>query len=122
MDIAYICIFAGKFEESAAFYQNIIGLELDASRSTANFCALRAGSTFIGIEKDGFRKAGEKSKSENPVLIQFKAASLIDLKSFTEKLEKQGVRVLNRLVETHYGTYTNFLDPDGNRLEILFQN
>ena len=121
MDIAYICIFTWDFDESILFYRDILGLEEDLSRSTKNFRAFKAGSTYIGIEKNGFRKAGEKTKAENAILIQFKAESLDELKKITQELESKNVRMLNKLVETHYGAFTNFLDPDGNKLEFLYQ-
>ena len=121
MDIAYICIFASNFEESIAFYRDVLELQEDLSRSAEDFRALKAGSTCIGIERNGVRKHGEKTKAENPVLVQFKARNLHELKEFTERLESKGVRILERVMETHYGTFTNFLDPDGNKLEILYQ-
>ena len=121
MDVAYICIFAGNFHESVIFYRDILGLEEDLSRSEENFHALKAGATYIGIERNGFRKEGQKTKAENAVLIQFKAHSLEELKKLTEELGTKDVRMLKKIVETHYGTFTNFLDPDGNKLEIIYQ-
>ncbi len=119
MEIAYSCIFAWNFDESVAFYRDVLDLEDDLGRSTKNFHAFKAGTTYIGIERNGFRKDGEKSKAENAVLVQFKARNLDELKKLTEKLKMKNVRILNALVETHYGIFTNFLDPDGNKLEII---
>lgn len=121
MDIAYICIFAYDFDQSVAFYRDILGLEQDLSKSTENFCALNVGATYIGIERNGTRKDGQKTKAENAVLVQFKAETLAELKKLTEELKTKNVRMLKTLVETHYGTFTNFLDPDGNKLEIIYQ-
>ncbi len=122
MDIAYICIFAGDFDGSVIFYRDKLGLEEDLSRSAKNFHALKAGNIFIGIERNGFRKGEQKTKAENAVLIQFKASTPVELKEITEKLEAKGVQIVDRLVETAYGTFTNFLDPDGNKLEVLYQS
>lgn len=122
MDIAYICIATSNLKESEIFYRDILGLTEDLSRSEENFHALKAGSTYIGIERKGIRKDGQKTKSENPVLIQFKASSVDELKKLTKNLEEKGVRMLKTMVETHYGILTNFLDPDGNKLEILCQS
>ena len=121
MDIAYICIFASHLEESVLFYRDILGLVEDLSRSDENFRALRAGSTYIGIERKGVRKDGEKTKAENPILIQFKASSLQELQEITKDLEAKNVTMLKSMVTGSYGTFTNFLDPDGNKLEILYQ-
>ncbi|MDD5068251.1 MAG: VOC family protein [Candidatus Pacebacteria bacterium] len=121
MEIAYICIFASNFDESIAFYRDVLGLQEIPERLEKNFHAFKAGSTNIGIERNGTRKDGEKTKAENAVLIQFKARSLDELKKITANLETKNVRFLKKLVETHYGSFTNFLDPDGNKLEILYQ-
>ena len=121
MDLAYICIFTSNLEESVIFYRDILGLVEDPLRCEKNFHALKAGSTYIGIERKGVRKVGEKTKSENPVLLQFKASSIKELKKITAKLKAKKVTILDTMVKKHYGTFTNFLDPDGNKLEILYQ-
>ena len=56
----------------------------------------------------------------NPVLIQFKAQSLEHLTEWTERLEKAGVTIGQRIVKKEYGTFTTFVDPDGNVIEILY--
>ena len=121
MDIAYICIATSNLEESIIFYRDILGLREDLSRSEKDFHALKAGSIYIGIERKGVKKEGQKTKAENAVLIQFKASSIEELKKLTQELESKNVRILKTMVESHYGTFTNFLDPDGNKLEILYQ-
>ncbi len=121
MDIAYICIHSSNFDESVHFYRDVLGLEFDTKRSEDRFCALKAGSTYIGIEPDGVRKNGQKNKGENPILIQFKAKSREELEKYTEDLESKGVVILARMMERSYGIMTNFNDPDGNKLEILYQ-
>ena len=50
------------------------------------------------------------------------ARSLEDLEAMTRHLEAHGVTVLARAVAGSYGVFTNFLDPDGNKLEVLFQD
>ena len=77
MDIAYICIATSNLEESVLFYRDIIGLKEDLLRSEENFHALKAGNTYIGIERKGVKKDGQKTKAENSVLIQFKALKSI---------------------------------------------
>jgi len=121
MEIAYVCIFTSNLEESVIFYRDILGLAEDPSRCEENFHALKAGSTYIGIERKGVRKDGQKTKAENPVLLQFKASSIKELKKITAKLKAKKVTLLETMVKKHYGTFTNFLDPDGNKLEILYQ-
>jgi predicted enzyme related to lactoylglutathione lyase len=121
MEIAYICIYASNFDESVTFYRDILGLEFDKNRSEESFCALKAGSTYIGIEPNGTRKNERKTKAENPILIQFKTKNIKELEEYTKYLESKGVRLFDRMMNSSYGTYTNFIDPDGNKLEILYQ-
>lgn len=55
------------------------------------------------------------------MLIQFHADNLRQLEQMNRRLESHGVSLMNRSRQMSYGIITNFLDPDGNKLEILFQ-
>ena len=58
--------------------------------------------------------------SENPVLLQFCAHSLEQLEAMNCQLEASGVKLLVRSLPLSHGVVTNFLDPDGNKLEALY--
>ena len=55
----------------------------------------------------------------NPVLIQFAAEDRAQFDAMTAHLKEQHVPIVNEAKEMSYGRITNFLDPDGNLLEIL---
>lgn len=56
---------------------------------------------------------------KNPVLIQSAAEDLAQFDAMTAQLKERGVPIVNEAKIMSYGTITNFLDPDGNLLEIL---
>lgn len=116
--IAYVCLYCANLEESIRFYHEVLGLRIE--RHAPTFCQLAAGVTKLGLEPGGWRKETQKNLRENPVLLQFRAQSLEQLEALNRQLEAQGVVLLARSVPTGYGVITNFLDPDGNKLEILY--
>ncbi|MBI4162281.1 MAG: VOC family protein [Candidatus Aenigmarchaeota archaeon] len=63
-----------------------------------------------------------KYNKKNPVLIQFVANSKKELEAMNKHLEKSNIKILRKSEKRSYGTITNFLDPDGNVLEILLPN
>jgi len=122
MEIAYICIYASNLEESVIFYRDILGLEEDLVGSDKSFHALKAGVNNIGIERNGMRKDGQKTNAENAILLQFKANSMEELEKITKRLETKGANIIDRLVQKSYATITNLLDPDGNKVEIIYES
>ena len=58
---------------------------------------------------------------KDAVLIQFKAKDIEELKEMTEKLKSLKIKILREMEVVSYGTITNFLDPEGNILEILLE-
>lgn len=123
--IAYICLYASDLEESVKFYRDILGLEPtnpEEDVESTNFYAFNTGTTILAIERNGVKKGEMKTKAENPFLLQFRAESKEHLEEMNKVLEKNGVTLFDRSKQTHYGLLTNFCDPDGNKLEILYQN
>jgi len=59
--------------------------------------------------------------NHNQVLIQFKANTAEQLEQMNQHLESKGVRLLRRSEVMSYSTITNFLDSDGNLMEILLE-
>lgn len=119
-DLAYICLYCAQLDESIRFYRDVLGLHIE--RHSPDFCAFALGATRLGLEPGGWRKAGQRGWTENPVLLQFRARSLEQLEAMNCQLVAHGVRLLARSVPTSYGVVTNFLDPDGNKLEVLYQD
>ena len=119
--ILYICIHAEDFEEAVKFYRDVLEFAPAQELATPRFYALRLDNVMLGIETDGFKKRAEKTKAENPILLQFEAESPEHLEEINRFLEAKGVALLKRSFETSYGTITNFLDTEGNKLEVLYQ-
>lgn len=123
--LAYICLYTSNLIDSVKFYRDVLGLEPanpDENVYTTNFYAFKTGTTMLAIERNGVKKNGMKTKAENPILLQFDAESKEHLEEMTKVLEEKGIKVYDRLKQTHYGWITNFCDPDGNKLEILYQS
>lgn len=119
---SYICLFVSDLARSVAFYQDVLGFEPLSELTTENFKAFRFQEGLVlGLEPNGSSPGREKTKAENAVILQFRAASLEELKDQTEELQERGVLVQDSLQTVSFGTRTSFLDPDGNRLEILYQ-
>ena len=118
--IAYICLFCSDLERSIAFYHGVLGLTIE--RRDPDFCKLSTVGVSLGLEPGGTRVGRQKTRAENPLLLQFYAASPAALATMTEHLEAHGVPIKDRCREMPYGMITAFLDPDGNRLEIMYDS
>ncbi len=124
-NIAYICLYVSNMAETVYFYRNILGLEpLNPKENpeTSHWYAFKTGQTILAIERHGVKKTSLKTKAENPYLLQFIAETPEAFELFNQKLEKHKVKLLDRSKRTNYGTITNFYDPDGNKIEVIYQN
>ena len=122
--IAYICLYTSDLRAAVRFYRDILGLEPtapDANLDTTDFYSFNTGTGRLGIEGNGVKQDRMKTVAENPVLLQFKAESREHLEAMNRHLEAHGITLYDRSIETSYGTLTNFCDPDGNKLEILYE-
>lgn len=123
-NIAYICLYVSDIEESIKFYRDVLELEpLSPERDLSNvdFYAFKTGETLLAVEPAGFKKRSEKTKAKNPYVLQFRADSEDELEGMNRQLESKGVILNTRSEKMSYGTITNFIDPDGNKLEIIFE-
>jgi len=125
-DLIYINLLSKNSEKLIEFYTKVVGLSpLDNTKNPATdtWYGFDTGNTQFAIEpmsnRDKYSTTSEYNKS-NPVLIQFKANSLEELTEWTERLEKEGVNIVQRILKRSYGTFTTFADPDGNLIEILY--
>jgi lactoylglutathione lyase len=118
--IAYICLFCSDLERSVSFYHGVLGLRIE--RRDPDFCKLSTVGVSLGLEPGGTCVDRQKTRAENPLLLQFDAASATALATMTAHLEAHGVPIKERCREMPYGMITAFLDPDGNRLEIMYDS
>ncbi len=119
-DLASICLCCAQLDESIRFYRDVLGLRVE--RRDPAFCQFALGTTRLGLDPGGWRKGAQKGWTENPVLLQLRAHSLDELEAMNRQLESQGVILLTRSGAASYGVVTNFLDPDGNKLDLLYQD
>ena len=125
-DLIYINLLSKNSEKLIEFYTKVVGLSpLDNTKNPATdtWYGFDTGNTQFAIEpmsnRDKYSTTSEYNKS-NPVLIQFKANSLEELTEWTERLEKEGVNIVQRILKRSYGIFKTFADPDGNLIEILY--
>ncbi len=126
-DLIYVNLLSKNSPKLIEFYAKVVGLgPLDDTKDpvTDTWYGFDTGNTPFAIEpmsnRDKYSTTFEYNKS-NPVLIQFKANSIEELTELTERLEKEGVNIGQRILKKSYGTVTTFTDPDGNLIEILYK-
>lgn len=124
-DIIFVNLLSNNHERLIEFYDKVVGLdpsEPDVDPAKDNWYGFETGNSQFAIEPMSNRdKYNFDYDKGNPVLIQFKADSLEDLAAWTEKLEKEGVTIGQRIMKKDYGTVTTFTDPDGNVIELLYE-
>jgi catechol 2,3-dioxygenase-like lactoylglutathione lyase family enzyme len=117
--IAYLCLSCADLEESFHFYHDILGLPV--VRKSPGFYCVYVNGVKLGLELDGWRKAGEKTAAENAFFIQFDAPDLDTLERMNQQLEAHSISLIRRSMDVGFGVISTFLDPDGNKLEIVYK-
>ncbi len=117
--ISYICLYCFDMNESLRFYRDVLGMRV--LTQSAGFISFDTGTSKFAIEPGGVRKREGKNKAENPILLQLSAGSPGELEAMNQHLDSNGVKLLTRSKMTPYGVITNFLDPDGNKIEIILE-
>lgn len=115
----YINLYSKNNKALIKFYKNRIGLPV-INGSSEKWFGFDTRNVTFAIEPLSNRKNYKFNyNKKNPVLIQFAASSKKELEAMNNHLEKNGIKLLRKSEKRSYGTITNFLDPDGNVLEIL---
>lgn len=120
--ISFINLYSEHPTELIRFYRDMVGMQpekgLDENDDWYGFQT--EGLTFA-IEpqsnRENYKDLGVNLK--NSVLIQFHADTHEELEAMNQHLENKGVKLLNRSKQMSYGIISNFVDPDGNLMEIL---
>ena len=124
-ELIYVNLLSKDHKKLIEFYTEVVGLKPlnpNADTSKEKWYGFSTGKTQFAIEPMSNRdEYNLESEAKNPTLIQFKAESVEDLTKWTEKLEKSGVKIIQRILKKSYGTVTTFIDPDDNILELLYQ-
>lgn len=120
--ISFLNLYSDDPQKLIQFYRDRLGMQPEAG--------VQEGDDWFGFETEGVTFAIEPSNNrenykdlgvnlKNNVLIQFHADSREELEAMNAHLERQGVKLLNKSKQMDYGVITNFVDPDGNLIEIL---
>ena len=123
-DLVFVNFLSKNHKKLIEFYTKIVGLDPidnNADPAAEHWYGFNTGKTHFAIEPMSNRdKYKFKYNKDNPVLIQFKVNSIEDLEQWTERLEKAGVTIGQKIMKKSYGTVTTFVDPDGNCIELLY--
>lgn len=122
--ISFVNLYSNDQQRLVAFYRDVLGMGPvePIEENDDHWFGFSAGSGLtFAIEPMTNRAnyADVSYRKENPVLIQFAAEDHAQFDAMTARLKEKGVPIVNEAKEMSYGTITNFLDPDGNLLEIL---
>lgn len=123
--ISFLNLYSDKPEDLVRFYRDKLGM--------APELGVTEGDDWYGFQTEGLTFAIEPSSNrenyndlgvnlKNNVLIQFHADTREELEAMNAHLEQNGVKLLNKSKQMDYGIITNFVDPDGNLMEILWPN
>lgn len=124
-ELIYVNLLSRQNEKLIEFYRDVVGFDpIDPVADGANhWFGFETGHTPFAIEPMENRdKYAFDYDTKNPMLIQFRATSEDDLREWTEGLEKKGVMIGQRMLQKSYGMVTTFADPDGNLIELVFEN
>ena len=106
-------------EKAKQFYTNILGFEIGADIPQANLCFLYSKNRKLSI----YLKAGNKSFliDNQTCRLSFFLEAEKTVKETFDELKKAGVEILQKEPEqVADDTFTfQFLDPDGNILEVV---
>lgn len=124
-DISYINLYSNSNEQLIAFYRDIIGIppqDKKVKPEEAKWYGFDTRGVTFAIERESNRdKHPFTYNRNNPVLVQFRAKTMGELTAMNEHLKSKRIKLLTESEKKSYGVITNFLDPDGNLMEILYE-
>jgi predicted enzyme related to lactoylglutathione lyase len=122
--ISHINVFAKDPKKLISFYRDVLGISpLEGQSEDSSWYGFQTEGVEFAIEPQSNRERVAKElgiKRKDISLIQLKASSLEELEEMSNHLEKKGVEILCRAKKRSYGYCTNFVDPEGNFLEIYY--
>ena len=121
--IGFLNLYSDKPADLVRFYRDTVGMEAMPDQKDSD--------DWFGFETDGLTFAIEPTSNRdnyknlpvnlaNNTLLQFICDTAEELEAMNVLLESRGVKLLNRSKQFSYGLITNFVDPDGNLVEVLF--
>lgn len=117
--IGFINLFSKHPAELRQFYRDVLGMKPLANQNEkSSWYGFKTRGATFAIEPTHNRKA-YRGRNKSNALIQFKVNSKKELEILNNLLEQRGVKLIYRSKKSSYGFLTNFLDPDGNLIEVL---
>jgi catechol 2,3-dioxygenase len=107
-------------ERSTKFYIEVLGLEVTHRRENQVFLSAREHSHELAIRGIGPDAAGPDSRQVGTNHFAWEMASFEDLQVMVRHLKAKGVEIL-RVRENTYSVGVYFNDPDGNGLEVYYE-
>jgi len=112
-----IRVFSFNWEESLAFYRDVIGFPLSFSDEGLGWAQFDLGPAFIGLER-----CDPDDQESKDLVGRFVGASIEveDIQGIYESLKSKGVEFSGPPQKQPWGgTLAHFRDPDGNVLTLL---
>lgn len=117
--VFYTSVLVSDQDKALDFYTNVLGMEKRNENPTPD------GPRFltVGVEGDDFMLVlwpgipgqAEPAMGRPPASITIETD---DIQKTYEDLKSKGVEFVSDLLEFEWGSVAQFLDPDGNRLQI----
>lgn len=119
--ISHVNLYSKDQPNLVRFYRDLVGLPVlgDLTDESKWHGFDTQGATFALEPLSNRNSYTWEYNKGNPVLIQFLANDEVELEAMNQQLEKNDVKLVRRSEQRSYGKITNFLDPDGNVMEIL---
>lgn len=121
--ISFLNLYSDDPQKLIQFYRDRLGMSPEPGvKEVDDWYGFQTEGLTFAIEpssnRENYKDLGVNLK--NNTLLQFQADSLEELEAMNQQLEKNGVKLLNRSKKMSYGVITNFVDQDGNLMEVLF--
>ncbi len=104
--------YTNNLKKAIDFYKNTVGLSLDYVRED-KFASFNLGNGKLGIKQ-------AKEKREMPGHQSLFIAT-DNIKKDYSRFKKRGIIFLKDLTEEAWAVNFSFLDPDGNKIQIVFK-
>lgn len=112
-----IRIFSFRWEESLAFYRDLIGLPVFFADDKQGWAQFDLGGTYLGLER-----CDPNDEESKELVGRFVGTSITvgDIESTFDQLSGRGVEFLGPLEKQPWGgVLAHFKDPDGNVLTLM---
>ncbi len=116
--LAVVLLLSGDPGRTAAFYRDVIGLDLQAEEHDSRHphYACRTGSVYFTIQFSGDFPAPPPAMGRDSLQLCF---SVPDLTAFLEHLHRRGVAPLHPPQPFEHTTFLTLRDPDGRTLRVM---